>query len=113
MFGAGANRVLIVNDEPDHLNLMDRLLRGAGYQVLKANDGYQAFNLARHERPQLIVSDVCMPEVDGIELCRRVRSDADLRLIPILLISAHRRDAASAIEGLEAGADEYLEAPSE
>jgi PAS domain S-box-containing protein len=113
MFGAGANRVLIVNDEPDHLTLMDRLLRGAGYQVLKAKDGCEALDQARHLRPQLIISDVSMPCMDGIELCRRARADTDLCLVPILLVSAHRRDAASAIEGLEAGADEYLEAPYE
>jgi two-component system cell cycle sensor histidine kinase/response regulator CckA len=113
MLGTGGNKVLIVNDEPDHLNLMDRLLHGAGYQVLKANDGCEALDQAQHERPQLIVSDVSMPCMDGIELCRYVRADADLCLVPILLVSAHRRDAASAIAGLKAGADEYMEAPYE
>src|ERR1043165_4870296 len=113
MLNAGINRVLIVNDEPDHLNLMDRLLRGAGYQVLKAKDGCEAFDEAQRERPHLVISDVAMPCMDGIKLCQRLRADADLCLVPILLVSAHRRDAASAIEGLEAGADEYLEAPYE
>ncbi len=113
MLGTGGNRVLIVNDEPDHLNLMGRVLRGAGYQILTATNGCEGFDRARYERPQLIVSDVCMPCADGIELCKRVRADNDLRLIPILLVSAHRRDAASAIAGLDAGADEYLEAPYE
>jgi PAS domain S-box-containing protein len=92
---------------------MSRLLRGAGYHVLTAVDGLKAFDVAKSERPHLIVSDVAMPRMDGIELCQRVRANPDLRLIPILLVSAHRRDAVSAVEGLQAGADEYLEAPYE
>ena len=113
MASTGESRILVVNDEPDHLHLMDRLLKGAGYHVLTAGDGCEAFNLARRERPHLIVSDVAMPCMDGIELCRRIRADESLRHTPILLVSAHRRDTASAIEGLRAGADEYLEAPYE
>ena len=105
--------VLAINDEPDSLNLMCRLLRGAGYRVLTATDGLEGLEAAKRERPRLIVSDVAMPRLDGIELCRQVRADTDLRLVPVLLVSAHRRDAASAIEGLQAGADEYLEAPYE
>src|SRR5947209_14861348 len=113
MISTGENTILIVNDEPDHLSLIDKLLSGAGYHVLTANDGCEAFDVARRKRPRLILSDVAMPCVDGIELCRRIRADEELRLIPILLVSAHRQDAASAVEGLQAGADEYLEAPYE
>ena len=105
--------VLAVNDEPDHLHLMSTLLSGAGYHVLTASDGCKAFDIARHDRPHLVISDVAMPCMDGIELCRRIRAEASLQITPILLVSAHRRDAESAIEGLEAGADEYLEAPYE
>jgi two-component system, cell cycle sensor histidine kinase and response regulator CckA len=110
MFGS---TVLAVNDEFDSLNLMGRLLRGAGYRVLTAADGIEGFEVAKREHPHLVVSDVAMPRVDGIELCRLIRADDDLRLVPVLLVSAHKRDAASAIEGLQAGADEYLEAPYE
>ena len=105
--------VLAVNDEPDHLGLMDMLLRGAGYRVLTAANGREAFEAAKREHPQLVVSDVAMPGVDGIELCRLIRAHPELRLVPVLLVSAHRRDAASAVEGLQAGADDYLEAPYE
>ncbi|MDQ3743312.1 MAG: response regulator [Acidobacteriota bacterium] len=103
--------ILIVNDESDQLDLMGTLLRGAGYRVLEARDGLAGFEAAKSERPRLVVSDVSMPGLDGIELCRRIRADADLRLVPVLLVSAHRRDAVSAVEGLRAGADDYLEAP--
>lgn len=105
------NSVLIVNDLPDQLQLMDRLLRKAGYSVLTADDGLQAFNLAKQEQPDLVISDVCMPRVNGLEFCRLLRSDSDLRSVPILLVSALQTDTASVVEGLRAGADDYLEVP--
>jgi PAS domain S-box-containing protein len=103
--------VLIVNDSPDALALTGVVLRQAGYRVLTATDGLEGIEVARRESPALIISDVTMPHLDGIELCRRLRQDARLSLTPVLLISAHRRDAESAVAGLEAGADDYLEAP--
>jgi PAS domain S-box-containing protein len=103
--------VLIVNDSPDALTLTSVVLQQAGYRVLTAVDGLEALELARRELPALIISDVMMPHLDGIELCRRLRRDARLSLTPMLLISARRKDTATALEGLEAGADDYLEAP--
>jgi PAS domain S-box-containing protein len=103
--------VLIVNDSPDALALTSVVLQQAGYRVLTADDGLEGLELARRELPALIISDVTMPHLDGIELCRRLREDSRLSLTPILLISAHRKDTESALEGLKAGADEYLEAP--
>jgi PAS domain S-box-containing protein len=103
--------VLIVNDLPVQLKLMDGLLRRAGYSVLTAEDGLQAFNLAKQEQPDLVISDVCMPRVNGLEFCRLLRSDSDLRSVPILLVSALQNDTASVVEGLRAGADDYLEVP--
>ncbi|MDX6269496.1 MAG: two-component system, cell cycle sensor histidine kinase and response regulator CckA [Acidobacteriota bacterium] len=103
--------VLIVNDSPDALALTSVVLQQAGYRVLAAADGLEGLALARRELPALIISDVAMPHLDGIELCRRLREDARLRLTPVLLVSARRKDSASALEGLRAGADDYLEAP--
>ncbi|HEX8138035.1 MAG TPA: response regulator [Pyrinomonadaceae bacterium] len=103
--------VLVVDDTPDRLELMKLLLRQGGYHVFTARDGCEAFEVARRERPLLVVSDVAMPGADGIELCRWLRADSELCAIPILLVSALRIDDQSAIEGLQAGADEYLEAP--
>ncbi|HYP01860.1 MAG TPA: PAS domain S-box protein [Pyrinomonadaceae bacterium] len=105
--------VLIVNDSPDALALQSAVLQQAGYRVLAAEDGLEGLALARRELPALVISDVAMPHMDGIELCRRLREDARLQLTPILLISAHRRDMRSALEGLKAGADDYIEAPFE
>jgi PAS domain S-box-containing protein len=105
--------VLVVNDSPDQLALVEALLQQTGYRVFSAMSGFEALELARSCNPNLILSDVSMPEMDGIELCRKIRSDALLRNVPILLVSAHRKDAESAVEGLRAGADDYLEAPYE
>ena len=109
--GPEDNSVLIVNDLPEQLMLMDGLLRRAGYSVLTAEDGLEAFNLAKQKQPDLVISDVCMPRVGGLEFCRLLRSDRDLRTVPILLVSALQNDTASVVEGLRAGADDYLEVP--
>ncbi|HJR08618.1 MAG TPA: PAS domain S-box protein [Pyrinomonadaceae bacterium] len=105
--------ILVVNDSPDALALQSAVLQQAGYRVLAAADGLEGLALARSELPALVISDVAMPHMDGIELCRRIREEARLQLTPILLISAQRHDMRSALEGLKAGADDYLEAPFE
>ncbi|MCA1556464.1 MAG: response regulator, partial [Acidobacteria bacterium] len=105
--------ILIVNDSPDTLALQSVVLQQAGYRVLTAADGLEALALARRAPPALIISDVLMPHLGGIELCRRLREDARLRITPILLVSANRKDTESALEGLKAGADDYIEAPFE
>jgi len=109
--GHDDNSVLIVNDLPDQLQLMQALLRKAGYNVLTAEEGLEAFNLAKQERPDLVISDVCMPGVGGLEFCRLLRSDYQLRSVPILLVSAQETDTANVVAGLRAGADDYLEIP--
>jgi len=105
------NSVLIVNDEPDQLILMGSLLRKAGYAVLTAEDGLEGLTMARRERPDLVISDVSMPRMNGLAFCREIRSDSELKTVPILLISAHQKDTESAVAGLRAGADDYLEVP--
>ncbi|HEV7905514.1 MAG TPA: PAS domain S-box protein [Pyrinomonadaceae bacterium] len=103
--------ILIVNDSPDALALTSAVLQQAGYPVLTAADGLEGLALARRELPALIISDVAMPHLDGIELCRQLREDARMSLTPIVLISAQRKDTESALEGLTAGADEFIESP--
>jgi PAS domain S-box-containing protein len=109
--GHREDTVLIVNDIPEQLWLMESLLTKAGYAVITAADGREAFDVAKVKRPDVVISDVSMPQVNGIEFCRLIRQDPELRSIPILLASAHRRDTESVIEGLESGADDYLELP--
>src|SRR5438034_6327898 len=109
--GHREDSVLLVNDLPDQLKLMDALLRKAGYSVLTAGDGQEAFQVAKTRHPDIVVSDVSMPLVNGIEFCRLIRQDDDLRFTPILLVSGYRKDTASVVEGLSSGADDYLELP--
>jgi PAS domain S-box-containing protein len=103
--------VLIVNDIPDQLQLMNSLLRKAGYSVLTAEDGVEALDLAKKKHPDLVISDVTMPRMNGLEFCRLLRQDVELSSVPILLISAQRKDTESVVAGLLAGADDYLEVP--
>jgi len=109
--GHDDNSVLIVNDEPDQLTLMGSLLRKAGYSVLTAEDGVEGLTLARRERPDLVISVVSMPRMDGLEFCRQIRADSELKTVPILVVSARQKDTESAVAGLRAGADDYLEIP--
>jgi diguanylate cyclase (GGDEF)-like protein/PAS domain S-box-containing protein len=111
MTDADNTGILVVDDTPDRLELMSVLLNKSGYRVLQAVDGCQALDVARRERPLLVVSDVSMPHGSGIDLCRWIRADAELFNTPILLVSAQRKDSDSAVEGFRAGADDYLEAP--
>jgi diguanylate cyclase (GGDEF)-like protein len=103
--------ILVVNDNLELLELMSLLLGKAGYRICTATDGQEGFQVALQERPQLIISDVAMPGTDGIELCRLIRADKEMGPTSILLVSAVRVDSTSAVEGLQAGADDYLEVP--
>jgi diguanylate cyclase (GGDEF)-like protein/PAS domain S-box-containing protein len=107
----GEATILVADDSPDNVLMVGLLLRKAGYRVLTASDGVEAFEAARGGSPLLVVSDVTMPRASGIELCRMLRADAELHAVPILLVSALRVDDASVVEGFGAGADDYLEAP--
>ena len=109
--GHDENSILIVNDMPEQLLLMDGLLRKAGYSVFTAEDGVQALDIAKQQHPDLVISDVSMPRMNGLEFCRCLRSDAELRSVPILLVSALQKDTESVVAGLSAGADDYLEVP--
>ena len=103
--------MLVVDDTPDRLELLSLIVRQFGHSVLTARDGREGYDAAKAARPDLIISDVSMPRVDGVEFCKLVRSDADLQSTPILLVSALRVDSDSAVNGIRAGADDYIEAP--
>ncbi|HJX89300.1 MAG TPA: PAS domain S-box protein [Pyrinomonadaceae bacterium] len=109
--GHDDNSVLIVNDAPEQLGLMQRLLVKAGYLVFTAEDGVQGLSLAKKNKPDLVISDVSMPHMNGLEFCKRLRSDNELKAVPILLVSALQKDTDSIVAGLRAGADDYLEVP--
>ncbi len=104
-------KILLVDDEDDLLELLQYALEKEGYAVVTASDGAEGFRQARAEDPDLIVLDIMMPEMDGIELCGRLREDARLRLTPILMLTAKSGEG-DEILGLEAGADDYLPKPT-
>src|ERR1044071_9303265 len=104
-------RVLIVDDDRKILDLLVDLLELEGYQVSTAFDGAQAIELALSFQPDLIVSDVVMPVVGGLELCRRLKEDARTAYIPVMLISGLIPSGDGGIEGLHVGADDYIDLP--
>lgn len=103
-------RILVVDDNPMNVEILEARLAAQGYEILTAGDGEQALALAREQHPDLILLDVMMPGVDGIEVCRRLKADAALPFIPVILVTA-KADPQDVVAGLEAGGDEYLPKP--
>lgn len=103
--------ILVVNDTLEVLELLTLLLTHEGYRVVSATDGRSALEMARQSEPDIVISDVVMPEMDGIEFCRRLKEDARTRDVPVLLVSAVRTGEDDSLTGLVAGADDYLEIP--
>jgi len=101
--------VLVVEDNADVRTYLRNQLSGP-YRIEEARDGAEALDTARAEAPDLILSDVMMPDVDGVELCRRLKDDDALRDVPVLLLTAKAGEEAE-VEGLDAGADAYVEKP--
>jgi PAS domain S-box-containing protein len=106
----GAPRVLIADDNTDMREYLARLLGGAGYRVTAVNDGQHALEAIRADVPELVISDVMMPRLDGLALVSTLRADPRTAALPVLLLSARAGQEAS-IEGLQAGADDYLVKP--
>ncbi len=100
-------RVLVVDDEPSLTRSIAYTLRKDGYEVLTAADGLSALDLARESQPSLIVLDIMLPGIDGLEVCRRIRK---ISSVPILMLSA-RIEEIDKLIGLEVGADDYLTKP--
>jgi len=103
-------KILLVDDEEDLLDLLQYNLKQEGFNALLARDGVEALNVAREHDPDLIILDVMMPRMDGIEACRRLRKDAHLRTIPIMMLTA-RSEEDDQVAGLDVGADIYLSKP--
>lgn len=100
-------KILLVDDEPEILEICRDYLKASGYDVVTARDGAQGLSAARREQPDLIVLDLMMPEMDGLDLCRAVRRDSD---VPIIMLTA-RVEEADKLIGLTIGADDYMVKP--
>ncbi len=103
-------RILVVDDETDVTELLDYKFRQAGYAVRSLNDPLRAIGLARDFRPDLIILDVMMPELTGVQLLRMVRADALLQDTPVIFLTA-KGETADKVRGLESGADDYVTKP--
>jgi CheY-like chemotaxis protein len=104
------SRVLIVDDNENNRAILAARLGAQGYLTSEACDGAEALEAVRRDAPDLVLLDVSMPRMDGLEACRRLRSDPSVGFVPIILVTA-RADSKDVVAGLEAGADEYLTKP--
>lgn len=105
-----AKKILIVDDEPDILEFLQYNLRKEGYEVVTASDGKIAIEVAERERPHLIILDIMMPELDGVETCRILRSRKEFADTPIAFLTARDEDY-SQITALDVGGDDYITKP--
>jgi adenylate cyclase len=103
-------RILIVDDVPDNVEVLQMRLERQGYEVATAGDGLEALEKIRELLPDLVLLDIMMPKLDGIETVKRLKSDASLPFIPVILVTA-KADASDVIVGLESGGDDYLTKP--
>jgi len=103
-------KILVVDDEPDAIELIKFNLKAAGYDVSTAADGDEALKKARSVLPDLIILDVMLPEVDGLEVCKILRRDSQASAIPIIMLTAKAAEI-DRVLGLELGADDYVTKP--
>lgn len=103
-------KILIVDDVPDNVKLLAYELLDDGYEVLRAYDGQEALRLARAELPDVILLDILMPGLDGIEVCLRLKAEPVLEPIPVIMVSARELEQ-DIVRGLDAGAQDYITKP--
>src|SRR4051812_27426346 len=103
-------KILIVDDEPDVVQLIEYNLKAAGYDVVTAADGAEALDQARSTSPSLIILDLMLPEVDGLDVCKVLRRDRNTAGIPIVMLTAKASET-DRVLGLELGADDYVTKP--
>lgn len=102
--------ILIVDDNPANVEIFEMRLAANDYEIITATDGEAGLSMARDCLPDLVLLDIMMPKMDGIEVCRHLRADSSLPFMPIIMVTA-KTDSKDVVAGLEAGADEYLTKP--
>ena len=102
-----ARKILVVDDDPKTVSLVKLYLESDGHKVLCAYDGVEALRLAREERPNLIVLDLMLPGLDGLQVCRTLRTESD---VPVIMLTAKTTEG-DKLTGLELGADDYVTKP--
>ncbi len=104
---ADKKRILVVDDEPQIARVLRTSLTGSGYEVRTADDGHAGLRLAREWQPDLVITDISMPNMNGVELCRQLRAESAL---PIIVLSV-KGEEKTKVEALDAGADDYVTKP--
>jgi DNA-binding response OmpR family regulator len=107
---SGPRRILVIEDERDILDLVRLYLEKEGYRTMSATSGTEALRLAKADRPDLILLDLMLPEMDGLEVCKRLRGDPHTAMVPIIMLTA-KAEESDTIIGLELGADDYVTKP--
>lgn len=102
--------ILVVDDSPTNLQVLVRTLHGSGHRILAARDGVTALDIARRARPDLVLLDIMMPGIDGFEVCRILKADAETRESAVIFLSA-RGEVSDKVSGLELGAVDYITKP--
>ena len=103
-------RILVVDDVADNVEILRMRLESLGYEVIDAIDGEQALERVQADRPDLVLLDIMMPKIDGLEVVRRIKADASLPFIPVILVTA-KAGQKDVVAGLDAGGDDYLTKP--
>ena len=103
-------KIIVVEDEPDLVDVVTYNLEREGYSVLASQRGDEGLNLIRSEAPDLVLLDLMLPGMDGLSICRQMKSDSSMREIPIIIASA-KGEESDVVIGLEMGADDYLAKP--
>jgi DNA-binding response OmpR family regulator len=103
-----SEKILVADDEQEIRNLLDHFLKGQGYEVVLASDGNQALKLAAEENPQVIILDIKMPGLDGLEVCKRLKEKEQTKLIPVIVITGF---ADNKMAALNIGADDFVNKP--
>lgn len=106
----GRKRILVIDDEPNILYALEEMVKLSGHDCLTAGDGEEGLFLVREVKPDLVISDVIMPKVNGYELCEAIKEDSVTRHIPVILITV-RGKAADVVLGRDSGADDYIVKP--
>lgn len=105
-----SQKILVVDDEPDVTELLDYKLRQDGYTVAVINDPLMIMGTARSFQPDLVILDIMMPDLNGIQICRMLRADPIMKAVPVIFLTA-RGEADDRIKGFETGADDYISKP--
>ena len=106
----GKAKILVVDDNEKNVELLEAILQAAGFEVLKAYNGKQAIEMTGKERPDLLLLDIMMPELDGFQVCGILRKDPQNAGLPVIMVTAKDKES-DIVQSLERGADDYIVKP--